>query len=184
MSKRIQLLQAFVMGLVVLFGVVQIAVALPAYTFTDLGNMMRVYGLSDSGTATGENYTGGLTGYIWNTTAGCTTLPSYPGNTMCRGYDVNVGGIVVGEAHNGSGWRATMWVAGTPIDLGCLNPANPNSHAYGINDSGAVVGGSSNWVGLCDAFLWENAGTGMMDLGTLGGSFSTVSYTHLTLPTN
>jgi probable HAF family extracellular repeat protein len=58
----------------------------------------------------------------------------------------------------------------TITDLGRL-PGGWDSEASGINNSGQVVGFAvnSNWV--IRAFLWQS-GTGMQDLGTLGGQVS------------
>ena len=54
-------------------------------------------------------------------------------------------------------------------DLGTLGGSS--SAAYGINDSGQVVGFSRTASGPHHAFLWTTDG-GMQDLGTLGGSNS------------
>jgi probable HAF family extracellular repeat protein len=51
-------------------------------------------------------------------------------------------------------------------DLGTL-PGNTSSYAYGINNSGQVVG-QSYFGGPGRAFLWD-ATSGMQDLGTLPG---------------
>ena len=56
------------------------------------------------------------------------------------------------------------------IDLGTLGGASSGAEA--VNDSGQVVGGSQTASGANHAFLWTQAG-GMVDLGTLGGTFST-----------
>jgi probable HAF family extracellular repeat protein len=56
------------------------------------------------------------------------------------------------------------------IDLGTLGGGFRTS-AYGINDAGQVVGHSWNSDGDERAFLWDSA-NGMIDLGTLGGSWS------------
>jgi len=54
------------------------------------------------------------------------------------------------------------------IDLGTLGGIK--SYAYGINDSGQVVGYSKNSDGDYHAFFWN--GIDMIDLGTLGGDKS------------
>ncbi|HEY8747756.1 MAG TPA: hypothetical protein VIM11_07270 [Tepidisphaeraceae bacterium] len=46
------------------------------------------------------------------------------------------------------------------------------SHAYGINDQGQVVGEATDVNGIAHAFLYS--GGAMTDLGTLGGNVSTV----------
>lgn len=56
------------------------------------------------------------------------------------------------------------------IDLGVL-PGGNASCAYGINNTGEVVGSSYTAGGVGHAFIW-NSRDGMIDLGTLGGSQS------------
>lgn len=71
--------------------------------------------------------------------------------------------------------HATLWSAGRSVDLGTLGGAF--SLAYGLNDSGTVVGMShlaeSDETGrpYWHATMWN--GTTMTDLGTLGGTRST-----------
>ena len=55
------------------------------------------------------------------------------------------------------------------VDLGTLG--GNRSYAYGINDSGQVVGRSYTASGDQHAFLWTPGG-GMQDLGTLGEYYS------------
>src|SRR5262245_34043691 len=60
------------------------------------------------------------------------------------------------------------------LDLGTLG-GDDGATARGINNSGQVVGGSySTSTGQGHAFLWQS-GTGMQDLGTLGGMGSGAS---------
>ena len=55
------------------------------------------------------------------------------------------------------------------MDIGTLGGSY--SAAYGINDSGQVVGWSETAAGAQHAFVWDEK-VGMADLGTLGGSAS------------
>jgi len=94
------------------------------------------------------------------------------GGDSSQAQEVNDSGLVAGfswtvgdECHaflytdlNGDG----VTDPGEMQDLGLLG-ALPPSQAYGINSAGQVVGYSCK-----SAFLWEE-GTGMRDLGTLGG---------------
>lgn len=85
------------------------------------------------------------------------------GGVSSRAIDINNSSQVVGRAYPSSGSyeHAFLWENGVMKDLGTLSDA-PASYAYGINESGQVVGHSNN-----RAFLWENGV--MSDLGTLGG---------------
>ncbi len=58
----------------------------------------------------------------------------------------------------------------TAIDLGTLSGGS--SYAFGINDTGQVVGYSSTPTGYDQAFITSPDGMGMRGLGTLGGSGS------------
>ena len=60
--------------------------------------------------------------------------------------------------------RAVLWRDGLIQELGVLPGGQPSSNASGINNAGAVVGGS----GL-EAFLWTPE-SGMVSLGTLAGA--------------
>jgi probable HAF family extracellular repeat protein len=97
-------------------------------------------------------------------------LGRLPGGDVSIGRAVNSGGQVAGEATSPEGDRAFLWSpvsgqpgAGTMIDLGSLG--GPASGAYGINDSGQVVGFSSDVSGLAIAFLYT--GGTMHDLNAL-----------------
>lgn len=72
---------------------------------------------------------------------------------------------------NGGAYVSVITIAPgvTETDLGDLGGGS--AFAYGVNDSGSVVGASSTASGQVHAFLWT-AASGMTDLGTLGGSAS------------
>jgi probable HAF family extracellular repeat protein len=65
-------------------------------------------------------------------------------------------------------YHAFLYEDGQMKDLGTLGGGS--SEAYGINDSGRVIGGSNTSSGERHAFLYENGQ--MKDLGTLGGGYS------------
>jgi len=80
---------------------------------------------------------------------------------------INRFGHVVGSSYTPLGLHAYLWTTSQGMqDLGTLGGSN--SVAYGINDSGTVVGQADLANGDVHAFSWTRSG-GMQDLGTLGG---------------
>lgn len=96
---------------------------------------------------------------------------------ICNAQAINDAGQVVGTSSSfdpgGSPqttWHAFIWNPGSGmVELGTLGGAS--SWAYGINNSGQVVGYAQIAAGGSHAFLWTTGG-GMVDLGTLGGDGS------------
>lgn len=75
-----------------------------------------------------------------------------------NGEDINNRGQIVGLSETGSRVRPTLhaflWQEGTLRDLGTL-PGGDQSEAFGINQRGQVVGGSSTASGEVHAVLWS-----------------------------
>jgi probable HAF family extracellular repeat protein len=93
--------------------------------------------------------------------------PSYAG---C----INNSGEVVGHSYAGEDYYHAFITGPNGIgmtDLGSLGVYYSFSLAYGINDSGQVVG-ASDTASWSHAFITGPNGVGMTDLGTLGGKFS------------
>jgi probable HAF family extracellular repeat protein len=73
-------------------------------------------------------------------------------------------------------WHAALWQARSKLDLGTLG--GPDSFALTLNENGQISGLSFTnsvpspvfGIPTTDPFLWQK-GTGMIDLGTLGGTF-------------
>lgn len=150
-------------------------------TMADLGTLPG----GDSSSGSAINSTGQITGasYITGNQAShaflysngaMTDLGTLPGGNPSWGYAINDSGVIAGQAVEAHGFGHAVISNGTTlIDLGTLAGGTTQygytSWAYGINNSGQVVGFSSAMTGS-HAFLYS-AGT-MSDLGTLGGNTS------------
>ncbi len=118
------------------------------------------FGINNSGLIVGTSYQNGEAhGWIWSG-SGSTDM-----GAGTFGTGINDSGVVVG----GNG-HAFVFANGGYQDLGTL-AGGDWSAAYGVNEAGIVVGnGSTAWGGF-RGFIWS-AGSGMMQLGTLGGANS------------
>ncbi len=133
------------------------------YTQVDLGTLggssCSAYGINDAGQVVGRSYNAD------NLPRAFLVTPEYD----------NDGNPVVWFLDDGQGNNALM------IDIGALD-GDWAGLAFGVNDSGQVVGTSRGRVDGKDrsrAFVWEDLngngvsdGAEMIDLGTLGGDFS------------
>ena len=150
-------------------GVVQCLGTLPGY------EQSKACAINDSGQAVGwaEHASVDIGAFLWQngTMQDLGTL----GGANSQAFGINNVGQVVGHSYGSYGSdRPFLWRNGTMTDLGTLS-GGYDTWAYGINDSGQVVGGPM--VGREDpgyarghAFLWQNVT--MTDLGTLGGDRS------------
>lgn len=109
-----------------------------------------------------------------------TDLGIAPGGTQSRiGTSVNDQGKAVGQGLNTPGVRTFYYQGGSgTVDLGTL-PGGENANAFGINNSGQVVGWSttsSGFGGGTTAFIWDSV-NGMQNLGYLtGGTRDSFAY--------
>jgi probable HAF family extracellular repeat protein len=154
------------------------------YNLVDLGtlggNVATAYGINKFGDATGFSYsTGGgcyLQAFLYTDGAGMQDVGLLPGWGGCNyGVSINDNGQIAfnGDHHPGSGdYTAHRYTPNVgAIDLGTL-PGDVVSYAARIDASGNVVGGSvtndpPNYL-FGDPFYYSD-GTGMVDLGNLGG---------------
>ncbi|MBD2168189.1 hypothetical protein H6G04_27785 [Calothrix membranacea FACHB-236] len=142
---------------------------------TDLGSLPRsgydssaAYGINNSGQIVGDSKG---RAFLYSD-AKMTDLGILPGYDYSRAYSINDSGQVVGfsgfSTFSQGGFyyppkdRAFLYSDGQMIDLGTL-PGKTDSYAYGINNSGQIVGTSGK-----HAFLYSDGQ--MIDLGTLPGN--------------
>jgi probable HAF family extracellular repeat protein len=98
------------------------------------------------------------------------------GGVNSRGFGINSLNIVVGDAFFANPMEprshAAIFKGGVAVDLGVLT-GQRYSRANGINATGQVVGysGQERDGNVSRAFVWTN-GTGMTDIGTLGGAYA------------
>lgn len=150
------------------------------YTLEDLGVVKNM----DSAVPASINNQGQVTGTAYKGEETCAFYYDYiskfmvdAGGVNSRGFGISSTNSVVGDAffENMSPLRAshaTMFKGGLAVDLGVLK-GQVYSRANGINAFGQVVGfsGPTRDGSESSAFMWSSQ-TGMIDLGTLGGSYA------------
>jgi probable HAF family extracellular repeat protein len=156
---------ALVFTLALAFGIVgPVALAGPQYVVTDLGTAgqthSEAWSVNNSGQVTGRT-TGDEHAFLYSTGVISDLGPS-------DGWGINASAQVVGVG-DPSIQHAILWSNSGTTDLGTLGGLT--SAAFGINDSGQIVGWSDTGNnGPRRAFLYS--GGVMNPLGTLGGPYS------------
>jgi probable HAF family extracellular repeat protein len=141
------------------------------YTITDLGTLggtiSVAYGINASGQVVGWSYTGAVDPLAGNISHAFRTAPNKPINPITDdlgtlggyyswAYGINDSGQVVGGSYLNTPLCCTEHAFRTKTNS-ALNPATDdlgtlggfNSVAYGINNSGQVVGGSDDGIHTC-----------------------------------
>ena len=105
--------------------------------------------------------------YLWETDGTAVDLGALfiNGWADSRAFDINDSGVVVGKSYSSSGWQAFIWDSNNGM-VGLTEGS-----AFGINNTGRVVGYSGDQGGITHAFIWDST-NGVVDLGTLGGEDS------------
>ena len=114
------------------------AAAAVAYTVTDLGPG-KAYAVNNAGQVVGGSLTMTYNGFLYSN--GVTNTNLWTGGPA-------IGMNSLGQAVGFAGYQACVWSNGNVTYLG-------NGIAYGINDSGVVVGTDGN-PGQGNAVLWSN----------------------------
>jgi len=152
------------------------------YRITDLGtlggNLSVATAINDQGQVVGRSTLPGEAtsrAYLWDSSV-MTDLRSL-GGTFAGANALNDQGQAVGfsELTGNTARHAVLFQKGRVIDLGAL-PASQFSTAFGINNRGEIVGGSTT-TGRVNSTFHATAFTGsdVIDLGTLGGPTSFVT---------
>jgi probable HAF family extracellular repeat protein len=150
-------------------------------TFSALAGSIRypyanVQGINNRGvmagiSLTGASNTGPVRAFVLDRAAAATArdLGSLHGSSgTSAAWAINESNVIVGQSETINGAHAVRFeLDGTITDLGTLG--GTSSVAYDINDTGEIVGESTNAAGARRAFLIQG-GKSMIDLGTLGGA--------------
>ncbi len=119
--------------------------------------------INDNGMIVGESRGNGYAYRAFSYLNGVMTdLGTLAGGGASYAKDVNLVGQIVGYATTGAGTRAYLYSGEAMKDLGTLGT---DSYAYGINDSGLVVGESRLASGTVHGFLYSEGQ--MIDLNSL-----------------
>lgn len=138
------------------------------YVLTDLGTLgglsAQAHDINDAGEIVGGSTNSALRSHAFLWRDGSMTDLGTLGGNHSEAAAMSDAGHVVGRSQiSTSRYHATLWSGGATTDL---TPSSDYAMAYGVNDSGQVVGNMDNWKG----FHWQN---GVMTvLGDLGGGCS------------
>jgi len=138
------------------------------------GDYSVAYDISNSGliAGTATNRDGRERAVAWGD-GGARDLGGLSGGQWTAARAVNDAGEVIlwGRPEGGTANQAAFWTGEAGAEVMTLGTfGGEESWAYGLNNSGAVVGWAGTADGAYHAYVWD--GTAMTDLGTLGGLYS------------
>ncbi len=148
------------------------------YSITDLGSGLSAYDINNKGEVVGDYYNGSFSHAYLYSDGQLQDLGTLPNGDTSLAYSLNNQSQVVGRAYaqpNNYDTRAVLWDSNGINDLGSFPDGGFfNGAAFGINESGQVVGQGQHGLGTNPhAFLYS--GGPLQDLGTLGGNSSLAS---------
>jgi probable HAF family extracellular repeat protein len=144
---------------------------------TDLGTLEGqssvATGINGSGQIVGysQNADGNTLAFLYSPDQGMASLGTLSGGSNSEAFGINSAGQSVGDSQfNSDVHRPVLFADGAVKDLGASTQSSDTlKTAYGINDSGQIVGRYDAPNGATHGFLFSGQ---LTDLGTLGGSNS------------
>jgi len=116
--------------------------------------------VNDLGQVTGLSSPGGA--YLWSVATGMIDIGERPNSLSSAGYDVNRFGMVAGTSYTATLWTGVNEMVPIAAPAGTYFP-----FAFGLNDTGRVVGHASVSSNLTAAWVWDPV-QGTRDLRALG----------------
>ena len=138
------------------------------------GKLKAACAINDSGAIAGysQDGNGNLQAFSYTDRNGIISLGTFEGGSTSEAFGINDSNQIVGDAATSSAAHRPFLYSGKLQDLGIgtNEAADAFETAYGISDSGVVVGRYDSGNGVFHAFQWSNGQ--VKDLGTLGGTNS------------
>ena len=154
---------------------------MPGTGTLDLGSFggadARALGINDAGQVAGysTDATGLAHGFVFSDAGGLADIGGNGDGTPIFAQHINASGQVVGFSSQAANEQAFLFSSPSlMLNLGTLPdaPAPATAAAYGVSDTGRVVGIGSSPIGFNRAFRTGENGINITDLGTLGGDES------------
>lgn len=148
------------------------------------GSFSRAFAINDAGLVAGASDTGDAQGseHAFLFSSGQTTDIDTLGSQVSRGLAINSNGVVVGMAaapnQTGIFYHAFVFMGGSMMDLNTLIPSGSGLtllYAYGINDSGEIVGDAQlDSDGTVHGFLLKPVAPQVTSISPISGKAGTL----------